>query len=58
MKNIQILVKKIRILHNDEDIEVARKTIENHINNGWKIKSSNMLESEGNLYIYTLLEKE
>ena len=58
MANIQILIKKIRALHSDEDIETARKTIENHINNGWKIKSSNMLDNKDYIYIYTLLEKE
>lgn len=58
-KYVQIITKKINPLNSKQDIEEIRQKLENHINNGWTIKNSNMLiNNENNIIIYSLLIKE
>ncbi len=58
MKNVQIITKKIRALHYDEDKETVRQRIEQHINNGWELKNTNMFSWNNEMFIYALLIKE
>lgn len=60
-KSVQIITETTKTLEpNSNAIERFRIRIEEHINNGWEIKASNMIRSPQNsvISLYALLIKE